>query len=32
MPFFSFLDDIQLDAYVILKKGVDNFEIEHETY
>ena len=30
--FFSSLDNLLQDAYIIFEKGVDNFEIEHKTY
>ena len=31
MQFFSSLDNLLLDAYVIFQKGVNDFEIEHKT-
>ena len=31
MPFFSFLDNLLQDAYIIFQQDVDNFEIEHKT-
>ena len=34
MPFFSCLDNLLLDEFIIFqkkKKSVDNFEIEHKT-
>ena len=31
MLFLSSLDNLLLDAYIIIQKGVDNFEIEHKT-
>ena len=31
MLFLSFLDNLLQDTYIIFKKGVDNFEIEHKT-
>ena len=31
MLFLSFLDNLLKNAYIILQKGVDNFEIEHKT-
>ena len=30
-PFFSSLDNLLWDAYIIFPKGVDNFELEHKT-
>ena len=31
IPFFNFLDNLLEDAYIISRKGVDDFEIEHKT-
>ena len=31
IPFFSFLDNLLKDAYIIFQKGVNNFEIEYKT-
>ena len=31
MPFLSFSDNLPQDAYIILQKSVDNFEIAHKT-
>ena len=31
IPFFSSLDNLLKDAYIIFQKGVHNFEIEYKT-
>ena len=31
MLYWSFLDNLQKDEYIIFQQGVDNFEKEHKT-